>query len=124
MYTKLVSLEKKKSKILGAIALLLLLSAFGKLIVSSTLAGRGQDLSELEAEAARLTRENRLIQEELAKSASLAKVASGAAQLGLVKQKDMVYVKLSDVKLSDVKLSDELSYTVAKLPDSLLPISQ
>lgn len=115
MYTKLVSLEKKKSKILGAIALLLLLSAFGKLIVSSTLAGRGQDLSELEAEAARLTRENRLIQEELAKSASLAKVASGAAQLGLVKQKNMVYVELSDV---------ELSYTVAKLPDSLLPVSQ
>lgn len=104
MYNKIVTLEKKKSKILGLIALLLLLSAFGKLIVSSTLAGRGQDLSELEAEAARLTRENRLIQEELAKSASLTKVASGAAELGLVKQKDMVYIKLAS--------------TVAKLPDS------
>lgn len=104
MYNKIVTLEKKKSKILGLIALLLLLSAFGKLIVSSTLAGRGQDLSELEAEAARLTRENRLIQEELAKSASLTKVASGAAELGLIKQKDMVYI--------------ELASTVAKLPDS------
>lgn len=104
MYSKIIKLEKKKSQILACIALLLLLSAFGKLIVSSTLAGRGQDLSELEAEAAALTRENRLIQEELAKGASLIKIAAFATELGLIKQKNMVYV--------------EPASSVAKLPDS------
>jgi hypothetical protein len=104
MYTKIITLEKKKSRILAAVALLLLLSAFGKLMVSSTLAGRGQDLSELEAETARLTRENRIMQEDIAKSASLTKVASQSAELGLVKAKDLVYI--------------EVAQPVAQLPDS------
>ena len=95
MRDKLNTIEKKKSKLLLLIAALLLLTAFGKLIVSSTLAGRGQDLSELETEAARLTRENRLIKEELAKSASISKIASQSAELGLKPAKNTVYVELT-----------------------------
>ena len=96
MYKQLIQIEKKKSKILLLVGVILILTAFGKLVVSSTLAGRGQDLAELESRVAELSRENREIKETLAASASISKIATLSAELGLARAKKTVYVELSN----------------------------
>ncbi|MDO8452605.1 MAG: hypothetical protein Q7S79_02535 [bacterium] len=96
MYKQLIQIEKKKSKILLLVGFVLILTAFGKLVVSSTLAGRGQDLAELESRVGELSRQNREIKETLASSASIAKIASQSAELGLARATKTVYVELGN----------------------------
>lgn len=95
MQNKIQIIEKKKNKILLVFAFLLLLSAFGKLLVSSTLADRGQYLAQLDAEMVKLSRENRIIKEDVASNSSIVKIATESAGLGLVKSVKSIYVELA-----------------------------
>ena len=75
----------------GIIAVIFLV----QLVITSTLASRGQELSDLDSQAALLARENQSIKEELAQKTSLLKISAKAQELGLIKPDSVVYVDVS-----------------------------
>lgn len=66
-----------------------------QLIVSSILTGTGEELAQLEGHIARLSRENRILKEELTGHSSLSKIASESTRLELAKPDQVMYLDLS-----------------------------
>lgn len=75
----------KKPKLLIVIIGFILILALGQLVISHYLATLGGRLHELEAKAAQLEEENRILAEEISKYGSLAKIAQKAQELGFTR---------------------------------------
>lgn len=87
MITKL-----KMNKPWIGIFLLLALTVGLQLVVSILLGGKGKELSGLDAEAAKLVRENQVLREELAQKNALSKIAQDVSRLNLVKPEKVIYL--------------------------------
>ncbi|MBI2007503.1 MAG: hypothetical protein HYS83_02285 [Candidatus Blackburnbacteria bacterium] len=87
--------KQKVSKIFGGMLLLLILVIGLQLTVGALLAGKGQELSRFDAEAAKLLRDNQALREELAQKNALSKIAQDISRLELAKPEKVIYLDAS-----------------------------
>lgn len=97
MSEKRKTAEKKRkiNPVLAGIILIFGILAASQIAVSNKLAGRGEELARLDGELQKLTRENKILGEELAGGGALVKIASESARLGLIKPEKIIYLETS-----------------------------
>lgn len=71
-----------------------------QLLISNILSVRGNELAELEKQAAELARNNQQVKQEMAQYGSLNKIASSAANLGMVKPESLMYIDVGQAVAS------------------------
>ncbi len=77
--------KHKTPKLLIIVASLVLILALAQLVVSYYLATLGEKLRQLEAKAAQLQQENRVLAEEISNNGSLSKISLKAQELGFTR---------------------------------------
>lgn len=83
----------KREKI---VLLALVTTVFLQLVVTTVLAGRGDEVAKLEEEAKRVERENGVLKQELAQKSSLHEILSEAEKLGFTQPESFVYINTTE----------------------------
>lgn len=83
----------KREKI---ILLVLGITVFFQLVITTVLAGRGDEMAKLEEEAKRVERENGILKQELAQKSSLHEILSEAEKLGFTQPEAFVYINTTE----------------------------